>query len=318
MFTGSKRVLLATFAALVPITLIGVFPLFMGRFQVVLLTEIIIWGVFALSFDLIYGYTGMLSFGQSIFFGVGAYVLTYGMTWELGLLLSLVMVLLSGALLGLIIGAVAVKVRGAKFFLVTLVGAILFHLVALDNRWLTGGDDGLLVPLQFGGVVDNFYLIYGVGLFAALVTLVIVRSPVGLVFRMIKGDKKRAELLGYWTDGYRILSFAISGALAGLAGGLYGYTTGFVSADFFHWSYSADAVIWTVLGGSGTVAGPFIGAALLTFIKESLSSTWGVIYPVFVGLLLIGLVIGFPGGIVGLVKRVASWTVSGKEGSTDE
>ncbi|MBS3812225.1 branched-chain amino acid ABC transporter permease [Candidatus Bipolaricaulota bacterium] len=306
MSGGSKRYLMKAVASSVAVTSIGVLPLFLGRFQVVLLTEVIIWGVFALSFNLIYGYTGMLSFGQSMFFGAGAYILTYGIIWEFGLPLSLVMVALGGALLGLIVGAVAVRVRGAKFFLVTLVGAILFHLIALDNRWLTGGDDGLLVPLQFRGITENFYLIYGFGLFVGLVTFAIVKSPVGLVFRMIKGDRERAELLGYWTDGYRILSFAIGGAIAALAGGLYGYTTGFVSADFFHWSYSADAVVWTVLGGSGTIAGPFVGAALLTFIREVLSSTWGVVYPVLVGLLLVGLVLGFPDGVVGLLGRISS------------
>lgn len=293
------------FATLAIVGLIGVLPLFMGRFYVVLVTEMIIWGLFALSFNLIYGYTGMLSFGQSIFFGIGAYFLVYGARWGLPLPMNLFLLTLAAGILGVGVGTAVIRVRGAKFFLVTLVGAILFHLIALDNRWLTGGDDGFIVSAAYLGIRNNFYLVYGVSLVVGLTIAGLVRSRLGLAFRMIRDDQKRAELLGYWTDGFKVLSFSLGGAIAGLAGGLYGYTSGFVSADYFHWSHSANAVIWTVLGGSGTVAGPFIGAALLTWLREGLSALWGKVYPVVVGILLIVLVVGLPEGIVGMFQGVA-------------
>lgn len=286
------------------IALVGLIPLYLSNFQVVLGTEIIIWGLLALSFNVSYGYTGMLSFGQSIFFGTGAYFLVYGLKWGVGLALTLLLVALASGILGLITGAIVTRVKGAKFFLVTLVGAILFHLVALDNRWLTGGDDGLFVPAGVEGIASNYYLVFTLALLVSLVVVILVCSPVGLILRMIKENPRRAELLGYWTDGYKIFSFAVGAVIAGLAGGLYGYSTGFVSADFFSWSHSADALVWTILGGSGTIAGPFIGAAALTFLRESLSSMWGKVYPVIVGGLLVGLVVVLPGGIVGMLDRV--------------
>ncbi len=288
------------------LSLVGLVPFYAGRFQIVLITEMIIWGLLALSFNLLYGYTGMLSFGQSIFFGTGAYFLTYGLQLGAGLPLTLVLVTVSATVLGFLTGSIVIRVKGARFFLVTLVGAILFHLIALDSRWLTGGDDGLVVSAGFLGIVSNYYLVFAIALGVCFVVLILIRSPIGLVLRMIKDNQRRTELLGYWTDGYKILSFSLAAGIAGLAGGLYGFSTGFVSADFFHWSHSADAVIWTILGGSGTVAGPFIGAALLTFLRGTFSSLLGKVYPVLIGALLVVLMIMSPRGFVGALDRAFS------------
>jgi len=284
------------------LTVFVVFPLFLGRFHLVLVTEALIWGIYALSFDLIFGYGGMLSFGQSIFFGVGAYTVLYCFKSGIGLVPSLILALLLAGILGLLVGSSISRVRGARFFLVTLVGSILFHLLALDNRWLTGGSDGMIVPTGFPGLAENYYLVLGISLIVIVVTVALVKSPLGLVFKMIRDNERRASLLGYSVEGYRIVVFAIGGSLAGVAGGLYAYTSGFASAGLFHWIRSADAVVWTILGGAGTVIGPFVGAALLTFGRDALSAVMGNLYPVVVGGLLVVAVILFPRGVFGVLQ----------------
>ncbi len=293
---------------IVVLTGFGVLPLFLGRFHLVLVTEALILGVYALSFDLIFGYTGMLSFGQSIFFGLGAYTILYSFKGGFGLTVSLLLAVLVTAFFGLMIGSLVVRVEGARFFLITLVGSILFYLLALDNRWLTGGTDGMLVPTVFRGLAENYYLVVGIGLIVILFAAVLVNSPLGLVLKMIRDNERRAGLLGYSVKKYKVIAFAIGGGLAGLAGGLYAYTTGFTSAEFFHWTRSADAVVWTILGGAGTVVGPFVGATLLTIVRDTLSAVVGNIYPVVVGSLLILAVVAFPRGIFGLVMdTVGKW-----------
>ncbi|MCF7876627.1 branched-chain amino acid ABC transporter permease [Candidatus Bipolaricaulota bacterium] len=279
-------------------------PVFLGKFHLILLTETLIWGIFALSFDLVYGYTGMLSFGQSVFFGTGAYVFVYSFEGIAGLVIPLVLAALVSAVLGSFVGWAVVRVSGARFFLVTLVLAILFHLLAIEGRWLTGGDDGLIVPVGFPGLEYNYYLVLGISALTVMGTVILVKSPLGLVFKMIRDSERRTRLLGYSVKKYKIIAFSLSGLLAGLAGGLYSYISGFASAGFFHWSRSADVVIWTILGGAGTVAGPFIGAALLTFVRDSLSAITGKIYPVLVGGLIVFSVLVFPRGVIGMLGEV--------------
>lgn len=286
------------------LALVGLIPLILGKFHTLLATEILIWGLFALSFNLLYGYTGMLSFGQAIFFGTGSYFLYYSFEWGLGLPVALVLVTFFSGLLGLLIGLIVTRVKGARFFLVTLVGSILFYLVALDNGWLTGGDDGFIVQVAFPGITHNFYLIYLASMLGTGIIVGLLHSPVGLTLRLIKENEERAASFGYWTDGYKSLAFAFSGAIAGLSGGLYGYITGFVSAEFFHWTHSADPVIWSIFGGTGTIAGGFVGAACLTILRETLSSAWAQFYPVIVGLVLLTSVLLFPKGLVGTFSPV--------------
>lgn len=286
--------------ALTALVSVGLLPLLLGRFHTLLATEILIWGLFALSFNLLYGYTGMLSFGQAIFFGTGSYILHYSFEWGLNLPIGLLLGAFFSGLLGLLVGLATARVKGARFFLITLVGSILFYLIALDNSWLTGGDDGLIVQVAFPGVTDNFYLTFIVCLLATAIVLILLHSPVGLIFKMIKENEERAASLGYWTEGYKSLAFSFGGAIAGLSGGLYSYVNGFVSADFFHWTHSADPVIWTVFGGPGTISGGFVGAAGLTLLRETLSSAWAGFYPVIVGLVLLASVIFFPDGLVGI------------------
>lgn len=280
----------------------GVLPLLLGRFYLVLVTEALILGVYALSFDLIFGYAGMLSFGQSIFFGLGAYTILYSFKGGLGLVVSLLLAALVAAIFGLMVGSAVVRVGGARFFLVTLVGSILFYLLALDNRWLTGGTDGMVVTKVFPGLAENYYLVLGISLAVILFAKGLVNSPLGLVLKMIRDNERRAGLLGYSVKRYKVTIFAIGGGVAGLAGGLYTYTSGFASAGFFHWTRSADAVVWTILGGAGTVVGPFVGAALLTVVRDTLSAVIGNFYPVIVGGILVLAVIVFPRGVFSLLE----------------
>jgi len=283
---------------------LAVLPIFAGRFQLVLFTEILIWGTYALSFDLVFGYAGLLSFGQSIFFGIGGYSILYGLKLGFGPALSLTFVFLVACIAGLVIGAAIVRAKGSRFFLITLVGSILFYILATDNSWLTGGTDGMVVPGKFLGLERYYYLVLGITLVLVGLVWLLVNSPIGLGLKLIRDNRERARLLGYSVKKFRILAFSIGAGIAGLAGGLYGYTTGFVSAGFFHWTKSADAVVWTVLGGTGTVVGPFLGAALLTFVKNTVSALTGKFYTATIGLLLIATITLFPDGITGILQRL--------------
>ncbi len=290
-------------AFLVLSAFLAALPVFTGRFQLVLFTEILIWGTYALSFDLVFGYAGLLSFGQSIFFGLGGYAVLYGLKLGFGPGLSLTFVFLFACIAGLVIGVAAVRAEGSRFFLITLVGSILFYILAIDNSWLTGGTDGMVVPGKFLGLERYYYLVLGITLILVTLVWLLVNSPVGLGLKMIRDNKERARLLGYSVKKFRVLAFSIGAGIAGLAGGLYGYTTGFVSAGFFHWTKSADAVVWTVLGGTGTVVGPFLGAALLTFLKNTVSALTGKFYTATLGLLLVATITLFPDGITGIFQK---------------
>ena len=283
---------------------LAVLPIFAGRFQLVLFTEILIWGTYALSFDLVFGYAGLLSFGQSIFFGIGGYSILYGLKLGFGPGVSLLVVFLVACIAGMVIGVAVVRAEGSRFFLITLVGSILFYILAVDNSWLTGGTDGMVVPGKFLGLERYYYLVLAITLVLVGLVWLLVNSPLGLGLKLIRDNKERARLLGYSVKKFRVMAFSIGAGIAGLAGGLYGYTTGFVSAGFFHWTKSADAVVWTVLGGTGTVFGPFLGAGLLTFVRNTVSAMTGKFYTATLGLLLIATIIVFPDGLTGIFQKL--------------
>ncbi len=301
---SSRTVKWRIVAFLVLSSFLAALPTFTGRFQLVLFTEALIWGTYALSFDLVFGYAGLLSFGQSIFFGIGGYTILYGLKLGFGAGISLALVFLVACIAGLVIGAAIVRAEGSRFFLITLVGSILFYTLATDNSWLTGGTDGMVIPGKFLGLSGYYYLVLGITLVTIVLIWLLVNSPLGLGFKLIRDNKERARLLGYSVKNFRVLAFSIGAGIAGLAGGLYGYTTGFVTAGFFHWTKSADAVVWTVLGGTGTIIGPFLGAALLTFVENMVSALTGKFYTATLGLLLIATITLFPDGIAGILKKL--------------
>ena len=291
-------VLLAVFA---------VFPSFFGNYPVKLLQEILIWGIFAMSLDLLMGYAGMVSFGHSAFFGIGGYVAALALKQSAGTLGALVFPALAAALAALVIGFFSIRVSGVYFIMLTLAFSQMFYAYTFQVAWL-GAEDGIVgVPRASILGVDTgkpwaFHL-YLVAL-AALAMLVlwrIVRSPFGHVLRGIHENEARMEALGYPVNRYKLLAFVIAGMLAGIAGSLYSQFSGSITPDAFFWTTSGEALLMVIIGGTGTLGGAVLGAA--TFILlQSFVSTYTERWMLILGVTFITFVLFAPGGIVGALK----------------
>ena len=281
-----------------------------------LATQIIIWGLFALGFNVCLGYTGMLSFGHAAYFGVGAY--TAGIVlirlWE-NIWFSLLGGFVMGALLALILGYLCIKRRGIYFAMLTLAFAQLVYFVAFQWVDLTGGDNGLrnipAVPLSFFGLAIDIYTplrFYFFVLFFVFLSLLalnrILQSPFGQVLQAVRENEQRARSCGYDATNVRWVAFIISGAISGLAGSLYALYLHFVGIDSLYYSTSGQVIMMTLLGGMGTFIGPFIGAGVFLYLEDVLS----VITPnwmIFLGVIFVLCVLFFPSGIWGTVKELS-------------
>lgn len=287
-------------------------PLWASRYVVWIVTEILVWGMFATSFNLVYGYTGMLSFGHSALFGLGMYAFAFSSQAIPVLPVDLGIGLLGGGLGALALGVVAVRVRGHGFAIVTLVGASILYTLAVKFKSVSGGDDGLVFAVPGLGYLarlgmqreaEVLYIVLPVTVAVYVLFDRLVHGRLGLAFRLLRDNEQRAEFLGYDATALKLMAFAISGLIAGLSGALYSVSTGYASVDFLHWILSADAIVLTFLGGVGTVLGPIVGSIVLIFVKDALSSLLRDIYPILMGCLVIAIVMYFPRGVVGTVMR---------------
>ncbi len=289
-------------------------PRILDDFGLMLATEILVWGLFAMSFDLVLGYTGMLSIAHSLFFGVGAYSIALMATRAgAGPFAGTAVAAAATLLLGLVVGAISVRVRGHSFIVVTLIFSQVFYFVAMSWKSVTAGNDGIsfsLQALRLAGLEVPIEtpvqkLLFALGFVALAYTALqrIVRLPLGRVFEAVRENGARAELLGYNVRRLRLVAFVIAGLFAGLSGALYGTLFEYANADFFSWVVSGDAIVWTVLGGMGTLVGPLLGATLLVIVKEGLSSWWPEGYQILVGVAIIVAAVFAPEGLVGTLGR---------------
>ena len=279
-----------------------------------LATQIIIWGLFALGYNVCLGYTGMLSFGHAAYFGMGAY--TTGIVlirlWEnvwFGLLSGLLM----GAVTAAILGFFCIKRRGIYFAMLTLAFAQLLYFMGFQWVDLTGGDNGLrnipIVPLTLPGISIDIYQpirFYFFVLFFVILSLLVLKrildSPFGHVSQAVRENEHRALSCGFETSNVRWLAFILSGAISGLAGGLYALYLHFVGIDMLYWITSGQVVMITLLGGMGSFIGPFIGAGVFLLLEDVLSavtSNWMI----FLGTIFVLCVLFFPSGIWGTIKE---------------
>lgn len=286
-------------------------PQVLEAFQVFLLAKILLWALFAQSFNLLFGYTGLLSLGQSAYFTLGAYTVALllrhvgpGLGW---MILGGVVMSTLGAVL---VGSVAVRVHGHGFIIITAVPTILIYLFGLDQSWLTGGDNGLnlLPPMLFDrwsffDPAVSFYVVLPFFVGAMLALHWLIRTPLGQAFQLVRENEARAEVLGYNVLRLKFISFVIAGTLAGLAGALYALVNAYVVPRLADWTVAADAIMWTLVGGAGTLLGPIVGAGLLLILREWLSEVWSYGYPLLLGLILILIVRFAPQGIVGTLSR---------------
>jgi branched-chain amino acid transport system permease protein len=292
--------------ALVVVAL-ALFPLGAGNYPVKLLQEILIWGIFAMSLDLLMGYAGMVSFGHSAFFGIGGYVAALALARSPGLVSALVLPALAAGLAALLIGFFSIRVSGVYFIMLTLAFSQMFHAYTFQVSWL-GAEDGLVGiprPAVPGLDVSNLrgfhaYLLVLVGLLA-LALARIVRSPFGHVLRGIHENEARMEALGYAVDRYKLLAFVIAGLVAGVAGSLYTQFNGSITPDAFFWKTSGEALLMVIIGGTGTLGGAVLGAAAFILL-QSLVSSYTERWMLILGLTFILFVLWAPGGIVGAFR----------------
>ena len=279
---------------------------FMGLYPVFGM-KLLCFALFACAFNLLLGFTGLLSFGHAAFFGGAAYVTGWfvkaqGWTPELGVLAGVA----TGALLGLIVGLIAIRRQGIYFAMITLALAQVVFFIALQAPF-TGGEDGLQgVPrgALFGvfSLADDLTLYYVVlAVFAAcfLAILRIVTSPFGQVLKMIRENEPRAISLGYEVDRYKLMAFVLSAALAGLAGGMKTVVMGFASLSDVHWSMSGEVILMSLLGGVGTFFGPVLGSTIVIGLQNLLADKVGAWVTVIIGVIFVICVLAFRKGMVG-------------------
>ncbi|HKZ08319.1 MAG TPA: branched-chain amino acid ABC transporter permease [Methylomirabilota bacterium] len=295
-------------AALVVLTAaLAVFPLFAGTYPVKLLQEILIFGIFAMSLDLLMGYAGMVSFGHSAFFGIGAYTAALMLVKWPGLTTALLLPAAAAAVGALVIGYFCVRVSGVYFIMLTLAFSQMFYAVAFQNAFV-GAEDGITGvprPSVLGMDIGNparfhVYLVAVVGL-AALFLWRVARSPFGHVLRGIHENESRMQAVGYPVNRYKLLAFVVAGTVAGIAGSLYTQFQGSVSPDAFFWTTAGEALLMVIIGGTGTLGGAFLGAAAFILL-QSLVSSYTERWMLILGLTFVLLVLFAPGGIVGTLR----------------
>jgi branched-chain amino acid transport system permease protein len=298
--------------AALAIVLLAALPWIATSYVVALVTEILIFAIFAMSLDLLVGYTGLLSFGHAAFFGLGAYAVIalnvhLGVDGWLGLLAGIVLASLAAA----VIGALSIRVSGISFLMLTMAFSQLLFSAAIKWRDVTGGTDGLgglHKPSLFGQSLEQRNVIFYVA--AAFFVAVfwglrrLVSAPLGSVFIGIRENEARMRALSYEVQRYKLISFVIAGAIAGLAGGIYALFNGFISSDALHWSVSGDVIIMVILGGTGTIVGPVIGAAIFLLMKNFIS-TYTDYWMLIIGVTFIACVLFLRQGVWGLVRQLS-------------
>src|SRR6516165_8669639 len=297
-------------AALTALVVLLLLPLVLSDYSRALVSEIFIFAILAMSLDLLLGFTGLMSLGHAAFFGLGAYAVAVlgvqlGLNAWLGLLAG---VALAGAGAALI-GFFCVRTGGIPFLMLTLAFSQLVFSVALKWRDVTGGSDGLAIaerPSFLGFDLSSSLAMYMMAL--AFFVLVywglrrLLNAPLGHAFIGVRENETRMQAIGYPTRIYKLLSFTIAGAIAGLAGGLYAIFNGFISSDALYWTASGDILIMTMLGGAGTLIGPALGAAAFLLMKNVVSS-YSEHWLAIIGATFICCVMFFPGGLWGFLHR---------------
>jgi branched-chain amino acid transport system permease protein len=283
-------------------------PPFLPPYHRFLLIEILIWGLFAMGFNILWGYTGLLSFGQCLYWGTGGYMVAFSVLYfGLDLFSTMLLVILGSGLMAWGTGFFAVRLTGHYFVILTVIFSQVFFFLCLAFKDLTGGDDGISIqaPTVFGLSLENQVVCYYFVLFVVGVCFYackrFVNSPMGMVLVGIKNNEERCALMGYNTRRYKLISFIAAGVLSGVAGGLYVLALRFTSAHLLHWTVSGDALVPAIVGGAGTLLGPWVGNTLLIYAADILS-TWFENHRIAYGLLLVVVVLFAPGGIVGTIQ----------------
>lgn len=303
-----------TVAALVVLLLLAAVPL-TGNYTTGLVAEVLIFAIFAMSLDLLIGYTGLMSFGHAAFFGLSAYVVTtlgvhLGVSGWWGMLAGVALSTVAAA----VIGFFCIRVSGIPFLMLTMAFSQLLFAVAVKWRDITGGTDGLpgfqrpaLLGLSLDDRTTLYYLVLAGFALTFWLLRRLIRSPLGSVLLGIRENEQRMRAIGYPVQRFKLIAFTVAGAFAGFGGALYAFFNAFVSSDILHWSLSGDAIMMVILGGTGTIVGPALGAGIFLLLKNFVSS-YHEYWMLWVGLVFIACVMFLREGLWGaVIKRGPAW-----------
>ena len=299
-------------------------PWVAGKYPVYVAVQILILAVFSLGFNLLFGYTGLLSFGQAGFFAVGAYGCAKILLAVPNLFLGIAGGVAAAGVAAFLLGILSVRHTRIYFSMLTLAFGMMIYSIAWKWRDYTGGDDGLVgiprAPLEIPGLMSismasmdrYYYVVLVLSLAAILAMYRLVRSPLGLTLQAIRDSETRAAFAGVPVQKYRLFAFTIAGLYAGLAGALLPPLENTVTPPIAHWSTSAEPVLATLLGGIHTFSGPIVGAFLFFMIKDVVmrfTEYWLICF----GIVVVAMVMRFPSGIMSIFEN-RKGSAAGKTG----
>jgi branched-chain amino acid transport system permease protein len=297
------------------LALLIVAPLELPEFWRRFLTEILIWGLLAMSSDLLIGYTGMVSFGHSAFFGLGMYGAAAALLSvrppSLGL--ALLYGLGSSAAVAAFVAYFSTRLRDIYFAITTLIFSQIFYVIIFTWTEVTGGENGLtflrprlavpgIASVPFTSTTLHWFVL-AVVTASYLILRRVTQSPFGMVLQSIRENEARTRAIGYPVQRYKIVAVMLSGLFAGLAGVLYAIQNRFAAPDFVFFVVSGEVVIYNVVGGIGTLVGPIVGAGFFLLLREASSRFLTEYYLIPVGLIFIAMVIFLPEGLLGFMRR---------------
>src|SRR5437667_9316686 len=297
------------------VALLAAAPLVLPEFWRRFLTEILIWGLLAMSSDILIGYTGLVSFGHSAFFGLGMYGAAAALLTVRppNLWLALVYGLVAAGAVGAFVAYFATRLRDIYFSITTLVFSQIFYVIIFTWTDMTGGENGLTFsqpPFSIPGLgsgrftpVTLHWFVLGVVTLSYLGLRRITQSPFGMVLQSIRENEARTRAIGYHVERYKIVAVMLSGLFAGLAGVLYAIQNKFAAPDFVLFLVSGEAVIFNVMGGMGTLVGPVAGAAFFLLLREAFSRFFPEYYLIPAGVIFTLMVVFLPQGLLGFLRR---------------
>jgi branched-chain amino acid transport system permease protein len=292
-------------------------PLALPEFWRRFLTEVLIWGLLAMSSDLLIGYTGMVSFGHSAFFGLGMYGAAAALLLVSppNLWLAMGLGLIGAAAIALFVAYFSTRLRDIYFAITTLIFSQIFYVIIFTWTSVTGGENGLifsrpplsipfLFSMRFTGTTLHWFVL-AVVTASYLILRRVTQSPFGMVLQSIRENEARTRAIGYPVERYKIVAVMLSGLFAGLAGVLYAIQNQFAAPDFVYFLTSGDTVIFNVMGGIGTLVGPIVGAGAFQLLRELLSRLFGDQFPYLIplGFVFILIIIFLPQGLLGFARR---------------
>jgi branched-chain amino acid transport system permease protein len=296
---------------------LGLVPLFGGRYEIYLATEILIFALFAMSLNLMLGFGGLISFGHAAYFAIGAYSIgVFGTTLQWPFVLTFVGAVVVSAAAAFVIGYFCVRLKSIFLAMLTLAFGQFIWAIAFQWRSVTKGDTGFIgirVPALISTPQSFYYFVLLVALLGTALLWVITRSAFGRILVSTRENEMRAEFVGVNVKRIQLIAFVISGTFSAVAGGLFALFNRSVFPDFAWWTMSSEVLIMAILGGIHSFLGPALGAAAIILLDRSITE-YTQYWPTVLGIILLIVLFVFPDGLAGLVTRWRRRSPAGKEG----